>query len=329
MKAIVFVWVFLPFLVVAQERGNANRASGNINKDAGNVNYYNNTYQQPRKYNTQITPLYFDPNGDMTVSVSGLANVKADSYMAIFNLSQIGKTTQEVNEILNSRINQITAKIKTLPNVKTYIDVISFVPVYEYDTEKKVFSKRTYNEIPKGFEMQKNIHVEYTDPNILETIMSICAEHEVYDLVKVDYYSNNLEAIKKEMATKAKAILKEKIKNYQEILGTDLNVGEKQIVDGFQVFYPVDMYKSYQAYSSANLQQNPSKYEIRPATKNTTYYYQPIINEDFDFVMSNKPLEPTIQIVYEIKFKVKKETKAKEYFWLTPNGEAKPLTIGK
>jgi len=320
----------LPVFSFAQVKGNVQREYGNSSyKAAGNINANVNQQSRQRTYNLQIPSLYFDPNGDIIVSVRGLANIQADSYLAIFSISQIGKTTQEVNEILNSRITQIQAKIKALPNVKTYIDMISFVPMYEYEAEKRVFSKRTYSEIPKGFEMKKNIHVEFTNPEVLETIMSICAEFEAYDLVKVDYFSKNLETTKQEMVTKAKALLKEKTKHYQEILGTDFNTGEKQTVDDFQVFYPVDMYKSYQAYSSTNLPQGQSKYTVQQANKSETYYYQPIVNEDFDFVVNPKFLEPSIQIVYQLQYKIRKDPKSKDYIWLTPNGEVKHLTIGK
>ena len=68
--------------------------------------------------------------------------------------------------------------------------MISFVPVYQYETEKKVFNRKTYNEVPAGFELKKNIHIKFSDPEQLNEFISILSNYEIYDLVRVDYFSN-------------------------------------------------------------------------------------------------------------------------------------------
>jgi len=37
-------------------------------------------------------------HNSITINVKGLTNVKADSYVAIFSTTQVGKTAKEVNE---------------------------------------------------------------------------------------------------------------------------------------------------------------------------------------------------------------------------------------
>ena len=54
--------------------------------------------------------------------MKGLANVKADSYVAIFSTTQVGKTTQEVNELIDLRINQALEKIKTKPKSEIFVE---------------------------------------------------------------------------------------------------------------------------------------------------------------------------------------------------------------
>src|SRR5262249_54070236 len=149
---------------------------------------------------------------NLLVTVAGMANVKADSYIAIFSVTQSGKTAEEVNTLMDSRINQSLAEIKKKQNVEALVDMVSFVPQYEYDVDKKIFSKRTYNEVPNGFELKKNIHVKYSNPNDLHDIITILSASEIYDIVRVDYFSNNLEAIKKELMTKARIMMQEKLK---------------------------------------------------------------------------------------------------------------------
>lgn len=290
---------------------------------SGNVNYQNQV-----KFPDNNIDINFSSNST-TVSVKGLANVKADSYVAIFSTTQVGKTTLEVNRLIDLRINKALEKIKVKPNVKTFIDMISFVPVYEYNVEKKIFSKKTYNEIPTGFELKKNIHIEYTDPNILNEIISILSSLEIYDLVRVDYFSTKLESIKKELRAKSRTILQEKIKNYESILSKNLDSLNKNIADGFKVVLPVERYKSYQSYNSSSLNLKKSA-NVNTASKSKTLYYQPIIDKEFDFVINTTILEPVIQVMYEIKLNIEKinEKKTnKEYILITPSGDLKKINL--
>lgn len=291
---------------------------------SGNINYQNQV-----KYSGNNINVNFPSNSTILVNVKGLANVKADSYVAIFSVTQVGKTTKEVNELIDARINQAIEKIKLKPNVKTFIDMISFVPVYEYEVEKKIFSKKTYNEIPAGFELKKNIHIEYNDPNLLNEIISVLSSVEIYDLIRVDYFSTKLESVKNELRTRSKIILQEKLKNYQSILGKNLDSLNKNIVDGFKVVLPVEMYKSYQSYSSSSLNLKKSA-NINNASKATTLYYQPIIDKEFDFVINPIILEPVIQVMYEIKLNIEKVNVKEsniEYIFITPNGDLKNLNL--
>jgi uncharacterized protein YggE len=294
---------------------------------SGNINY-----QSQVRFPEQNINISTPSTTDIFISVKGLANVKADSYVAIFSVTQVGKTTEEVNELIDKRISQAESQIKLKKGTETYIDMISFVPVYEYEVEKKLFSKKNYNEIPKGFELKKNIHIKYSDPNQLNDFISILSNQEIYDLVRVDYFSSTIENIKKELTNKAKIALQDKIKNYETILGASFAANEKRIIDGFKMMLPVEMYKSYESYNSSSLNLKRSA-NVNNADKATTLYYQPIIDKEFDFVINPTILEPVIQIMYEIKLVINREKKPtvsdKEYILITPNGEMKNLNLNK
>lgn len=299
---------------------------------SGNVNYPSNVnYQNQAKLPESNISINFISEDDLLVSVKGLANVKADSYVAIFAVTQTGKTPEEVNTLFNERVGPALEKFRNRISVETYVDMVSFVPMYEYDVEKKVFSKKSFNEVPAGFELKKNIHMKFADPRMLDEIITAFASAEIYDLVRVDYFSSSLEAVKKELMTKSKAVLQEKLKNYESILSTKLDSAEKQLADGFKVMLPVEMYKSYQAYNNSSLiLRKPAN--IQQADKSTTLYYQPVLDKEFDFVINPVVLEPVIQVMYEIKMRVEMpERKEKEqpakYMLLTPSGELKPLNL--
>lgn len=300
---------------------------------SGNVNYQKQNHLPESNIN-----IGFPSSNDVIISVKGIANLKADTYVAIFSLVQVGETTKEVNELIDKRIEAVENKIKGKPNVSMFVDMLTFVPVYEFQVEKKVFSKKTYNEVPIGFEVKKNIHIEYKDPNFLNELIAVCSENEIYDLVRVDYFSSVLEATKKDLMNKAKLILKDKQKNYEDILGVNFTSLEKQVADGYSVKYPTEMYKNYQAYSSSSLYLS-KKANVNYTDKSTSLYYQPIFDKEFDFIINPKIVEPVIQVMYEIKLRVIRPQNntlqqittsnevQKEYYLVTPNGDIKNLPL--
>lgn len=294
---------------------------------SGNVNYQNTV----RYADTNINAA-FSGSDELLVSVKGLANVKADAYVAVFSLTQVGKTTTEVMQLIDQRIEQVSNSLKNRADVTVYVDLVSFVPKYEYEVEKKVFSKKTYNEIPTGFELKKNLHIQYKDPNLLNEMMPILANAEVYDLVRVDYFSNNIEIVKRDLMQKAKTILQEKIKNYQTLLNINIDTTPKRLTDGYRVLYPTEMYRSYEAYNSANLELKKNV-NVQNVDKNLTQYYQPIVDKEFDFVLNPVVLEPVIQVMYELKVRVLQEsppnTPKNNYILVTPTGELRDLHLEK
>ncbi len=296
---------------------------------AGNI-----SYQNKRSYYRVGSNVSLPENSNIYVSIKGLANVKADSYVAIFSVIQAGKTTEEVNRLINERINKAIGNFKTREGVEVFVDMISFVPMYEYEAQKKLFSKTTYNEIPAGFEIKKNIHIKYSNPNFLDEVISVFANNEIYDLVRVDYFSNNIEKVKKELMTKAKVVLKERLSNYKSILSVNLDTIKKNINDGYKILLPAEMYDSYQAYQSfgnSYLQVRKTK-EVHQTSKSTTPYYKPVTNKEFDFVINPTILEPVIQVIYELKLTVVREEEKKpekKYFFISQNGDIKEFKVNK
>ena len=137
---LILVLFLFPQLIFAQHKGNHNMVP--INSRAHAVAH------QP------------SPNVNFTVEV--LMNAPATTYTAVFNVSQVGASSEEANTLIDARINKVKNGLLALglPKESIHVDMISFVPVYEIEVEKKLFSK-TYNEVPKGFEIQKNIHVDF------------------------------------------------------------------------------------------------------------------------------------------------------------------------
>lgn len=299
---------------------------------SGNINYLNNNGQN-RIAESNID-VYVN-HAAQTITVKGMANLKADSYVAIFSATQTGPNLEEVNNLMDNRIEMIKKRFEGNADVTFFTDMISFVPVYEYEVDKKIFNKKTYNEVPKGFELKMNIHVKYKKADLLSKIVSACSESEVYDLVRVDYFSTQMEQVKKDLAARSKTMLKEKIKSQQELLGMDFTTLKKHVADAYKVNYPLEMYRNYQAYANTSLNQKKTasaSLAVTQVEKSTTLYYQPVIDKEFDFVVNPEILEPVIQVMYEVSFVVvmpedRPADKTKEYMLIKPTGEIAPLDL--
>ncbi|MBL4706502.1 MAG: SIMPL domain-containing protein [Flavobacteriales bacterium] len=283
-------------------------------------------------------------NGRMlSIEANALMNVVPDAHIVVFAMVQLGATAQEATTLLDTKIAPIKAKLKALgiKNDEIVLDMVSFVPRYEDTLGKKRFST-TYTEIPKGFELKKNLHIRYKNHDLLDKIIAICAAHEVFDMADVKYVVLNSEKNKRELRDKMLAYLSDKIAFYHQLKVQD-SIVINSINEELQEFYPMDHYHQYTAYSSSSYQAVKGKKRTRnisKVTKNTTVFYDPIIAKNFDIVINPGELKPTVQYTYKITVnyvlpippKVKDEDQVvekivekKEYILITPQGETRVL----
>lgn len=272
----------------------------------------------------------------LEISINALSNQRADSYTAIFSVMQVGKTAEETNGLLNTRLNGFIAAIKNLgiPATDIFVDMVNFLPRYEYDISKKLFSQKTYTEIPKGFELQKNVHVRYANPELLDDIVTAAAAQEIYDIVKVDYFVNDPNKVYRELRQTAFAYLNDIEARYRDI-GIPLDSAYLMTAENAWVAYPINRYESYQAFSVQAIDLSDKYAKINPADKPTSRFYNAIPANDYDIVINPAILEPAVQFSYNLVARytlapyqapVRTVTK-KEFLWMTPNGEVKPVKI--
>ncbi len=148
-----------------------------------------NAIYQQRSYSNriEIPQAVFNQENVLFVDIKAMLNVEATSYVVIFSLSQPGESIEETDQSMNARVEKIRTEVQKLPGTEVYVDMISLLPVYELEENKKIFSPNTYQEVPKGFEMKKNLHIRYERAGDLDQIVTICAQNEVYDIIKVHY----------------------------------------------------------------------------------------------------------------------------------------------
>ena len=320
--------------LMAQHSGNVNSEDALRKEASGNYNY-----QNPNQYHNRDVPTIqtsYSNDNEMVISIKGIYNEKASSQKAVFSVLQVGSTAEEVTNLMDDRINAVMNEMKNFnAEIEVITDMISFVPMYDYEVTKKIFNPKTYNEKPSGFELKKNLIIKFKNTNDLNKIMNICAKQEIYDLAKVDYVTSNLDHIRDVLQLKASEEYKQMLTNYSAIMNTDLFKKEKTLVEGYTTLYPMESYKAYSAYSQAAINFSPES-QVNNIRKNTTQFYDAALAKSHTFVVNADITEPTIQIFYDLTIRIKlredqlpKNTiiRNNRYYIITATGDIKPLVL--
>ncbi|MBK7382145.1 MAG: SIMPL domain-containing protein [Flavobacteriales bacterium] len=300
---------------------------------AGNLLYDANTrvfFQQAEQ------PVKATIQGNMLVlEVNAMMNARADSYLAIFHVSQVGQTAEEADSLINERIDGMQARLKRdkLKVDDVFIDMLSFVPVFEYETLRKGWSKY-YQEIPAGFEIQKNIHVRFSDAKVLDRIVTAAAKEEIYDLVKVDYSVRDQGACLDTLRTIAFRAMQKKLDAFGK-LGMKLEESHRNAAEQNAAFFPLERYRDYQAHSSMSLNSKRRGQAVNDIRKPKTMFYNKVPYGRFDIVLHPDITEPPVQYTYNLvlqcqlppAFQAKDVKELVKYVWLTDKGDMRELQL--
>ncbi len=319
-------YIFLVFLSGACTLSGIAQAAGNY------MQYSNFDPSQSARFQSVAKSARLVAENVMEVKINALNNKKASSYVAVFNIIQLGRTTEEANTLLNTRLNAFIAGVKALgiPTADVYVDMVNFLPKYEIDATKKLFSKKTYTEVPKGFELQKNVHIRYIDPTILDKVVTAAAAQEVYDLVKVDYFDDSPTATYEDLRRRSFEYLG-KIREDFRAAGIELDSAYMIAQENAWVAFPGNRYESYQAYSTQSFDPVEKGASVSMADKPVSRFYNAVPSNDYDIIVNPEVLEPVIQYSYNLlvrfTFEPPAKAKAKTYFMVTPSGDVQPLKL--
>ncbi len=315
-------------------------------QDRGNYGYNNpnrpqqNIQQNPPPNALLNFPNQANPNTPIIFNVSALINEKADAHLAIFNITQVGMRAGQADTLVNERFEKFKKEAirQGIKKDQIYIDMLSLVPVYEVEVHRKFFSK-TYNEIPAGFELVKNIHVVYKDAKILDRLVSIAAKYEIYDLVKVEYFVEDTEKTYDRLRDRSVELVKKKMASLKK-MGIELDTVYRVFAEQKNVSFPIERYRNLQSYKGASLEAVKNKKRLSIAPKQTTTFYEKLPYNGYDIVINPVILEPAVQYTYNMKvqFFVKpppppppqvqiKTVTQKELIWLTEKGEMKSMIV--
>ena len=295
------ICIFVSIKTFAQAAGNSVYANQN-NTGYTNSGMVDLGLQQP--YNYSFSNM---------LEANVMINVKATAYTAIFSLTQHGNTIEEVETAMTSRITVFKNQLQHagIAEAQIFVDPVSLVPQYEIELTEKKFSK-TLNEVPNGFEMKKNVHITFKNHKEINDIVSTAARAEVYDLVKVEYAVENLDALLSGLRENALAILMKKKESMEK---AGLHLRFTQVGEKYGSAYPFERYAQYYAYKTGVAPRFAVQYkkgvpqqqvQYNYAEKNKTIYYDKISDKQFDMIVNPVVGEPEVQVYFSLKAQYEK-----------------------
>lgn len=288
-------------------------------------------------YHNQVTPtennLNAVPNNEtIALSVSGLLNAEPDVFVACFHIMQVGETAERTDSLMNARIDKFRDMVNTLTtdSIAISTDMISFVPKYAFHMISKLFSK-SYNQVPDGFELQKNVMVRYRSATELDAIVSAAAKAEIYDLVKVDYFLNDVKKQYDQLRVQCMDALKAKIKSC-ETMGIKTDLLRKTFAEDFSTVLPQTRYGSYQAIAKPSLdavrKSSPGSSKLTSVELSPSTYYDAVPYSKFDVVINPVVDKPMVQLSYRISimFILPPVEPTNDLLIITPSGQLQKVT---
>jgi uncharacterized protein YggE len=230
----------------------------------------------------------------------------------VFGVSQEGKTVNEATTLINKRLAGLVAELKNLKISENdfYIDLITQNRVYDYELNA---TNTVAKEKLAGFEIKKNITIHFADRNMIDKITVAASNFEIFDLIKVDYIKTNTEEIRTKLLEEAIKVIENKKLQYLKINNIKLQKSSYIISEQFAIQQPCNMYETYNAYTTNNVNDYDENYNNRlkklSLRKMTTSYFSPTDYSSFDKVLQPIIIEPVIQYSLRIviRFLVQKE----------------------
>ena len=274
------------------------------NQAYGKNNYNGNNYNQESLPNNSKVSIN---DNILSVSVKILLNKKADGFVMTLGLNEEDETVAGCSKKITTRITGFIEKMKSLGVKKenVYIDFISQTKIYDFEV-----NGMNSEQIEKGFEIKKNIIVSTSNVTSLEKIIALASDFEIHDVIKVEYYNNETDAIHNSLFDEALVLAEAKKIRYMKAFGKRI-IGTPTATEEFATVFPKTQYNTYQAFETAEIQtnyNNRSPYLKKIARKNKTFYYDGISSAGFDKVINPNQTEVGIQYVMTITMHYKIDT---------------------
>ena len=298
-RKILIVLACLVYVVQlnSQATGNNVTAIGNNVLNGGNNLYHPNPVTHPAPNMHPTTNQYL-------IEATVLYHANAESYIAVFGVSEEADNAASANSSINDRIASFRQNLYQIGvgEEDVFVDLITQTRVYDY----QMVDATTAKEKMTGIELKKNVHVSFTQMDMLEEMMLAAARENIYDIVKIDYVVKNMDEIYHEMQTSALATINRKKELYMTL--EEKKYAGNPFIMKFEkgAVQPLHSYKNYVAHETNLMNFRPglkSKANLvkLSARRMKTFYFDPLPAEQFDSVINAYSVEPTVQLTLKLQ----------------------------
>lgn len=238
----------------------------------------------------------------ITVDGSVELRVKPTQMRIVLAITTEGHTPVACHESAKARINALRDDWANagFGADRVVEDFIAILPVYDFQVEQQE-GQPVAVESKVGYLMQSNLHVSVKSNDEAYQALSIAFAHDVSDVIAVDYWSDEIDAVKLEASAQALELAKQKSDRF---LGALFDV--KPVVVNFQeeakVYYPASLYESFDNSYDAEFRTSYSQRNMaikRVFRPKNTYYRGLKFNGDVQ--ASELPMNPEISVVATVR----------------------------
>jgi len=291
---LTFLLITISFFSLSKAQVGGNQ----VYRDRNN-NDYSTLRNLPEFINTNT---YFATDSTLIITVKVLMNKTADQYKLTLGLNEEAATPKIAIENINRRISGFMKKISSMgiKDNDIFVDFISQTKIYDYNVNK---DSQTAIQKMDGFETKKNIIITVNKHSMIEKLISEASDFQIYDVIKVDYISSDIDKIQEELLKEAYSVFDKKKENYFKLFKKEI-IGNPTASSGFTYVFPKSQYQNYTAFESANVTYGyDSKYVRKEERKSKTFYYDGTDYTGFDKVINNADPEVGIQYIMNLNVK--------------------------
>ncbi len=276
------------------------------------------TYNQAQKTNKSFNEsTEWGSNNKHSIKVNGnylsiktkvIYNALPDGYHITYTYTSISKTVESLEELTLDKKKKLIKELKKLKLKSTdmVIDVIALDPVFS------MYNDTSNTPVPTGFKSTHNVTFNIKDIGQIDDLSRVCFTENIYDIIDVTPYINNVVHIDDSLSKKSIAVLADKKKLAEEI-GFVITDGKVDFQKDKNTIYPSERYlKSYIKNSSMykhHMSQNSSITYNRKVDIDSYYNFD---LRDADFVFNSKEVKPVIQFIYSINYGFLKRDREEE-----------------
>jgi hypothetical protein len=258
----------------------------------------NSTFNKSTEYGTNKKGSIEVTGNHLNIKTKVIYNATPDGYHITYTYTSISESVDVLEELTYKKIEQLGKDIKKIEMKKKdmMIDVISLDPIFSFKHDTSNTPK------PTGYKSTHNVTFNIKDIGMVDNLSRICFKLNIYDIIDITPYINNVTFINDSLSEKSVKILNDK-KALAHKIGFIIEDGKPSFQKKRNTLYPSERYlKSYIKNSSIykhHISQNASTSYNRKVDVDS-YYNLDL--RDADFVFNANEVKPVIQFIYEINY---------------------------